>query len=100
MTRWVMASTGVSSLPFNNNYLETLACLREAGAGGSNPLTPTSSILVVTCVSIAHSMSTADSEGGNSKAVERPGTCARLLSPIDTCRRIELLPNRQSGGGS
>jgi hypothetical protein len=39
--RWAASSTGVSSLSINNNNLQTPECLREAGAGGSNPLTPT-----------------------------------------------------------
>jgi hypothetical protein len=34
-------STSVSSFSINNSYLQTPERLREAGAGGSNPLTPT-----------------------------------------------------------
>ena len=37
-------SAGVSSFSINNRYLQTSECLREAGAGGSNPLTPTNSV--------------------------------------------------------
>jgi hypothetical protein len=40
-----LTSTGASSEPFKNNYLKMPNCLREAGAGGSHPLTPTSQSL-------------------------------------------------------
>ena len=40
-----LTSTGASSKLIKYNYLEMPNCLREAGVGGSNPLTPTTNSL-------------------------------------------------------
>jgi hypothetical protein len=53
VTRCDVSSAGISSFSINNSFLKTPERLREAGAGGSNPLTPTKVSLDFSIASIS-----------------------------------------------